>query len=112
MGIANKEMYFDILSDVLESDCEKYLHLFEEIEVKLLKTMISLTRNDETKDAIKLLSRLMLRKAKWFRTDDFSYHEIKNITDAISVLVEHEIFIKSDRCGVDENLLQCVGKNK
>ena len=122
--VANKgknDLYFDILSDVLVCGQQKYSHLFEEIELKALEAMISLKGDDNTKDAIKLLSRLMLRKSKWFKIESLSYEEVADIRvcalsvrvlciyesfasfaclkAAVSVLVEHGILIKSNQCG-------------
>ena len=88
--VANKgknDLYFDILSDVLVCGQQIYSNLFEEIELKVLEAMISLKCSDNTKDAIKLLSRLMLRKSKWFKIESLSYEEVADIrVCALSVL--------------------------
>ena len=50
-------------------------------------------------DALKLLSRLMIRKSKWFRTDSLSYDEISDLQNAVEILVRDGILTESKKCG-------------
>eukprot|EP01083_Nonionella_stella_P159632 520894_1 len=104
------DLYFEILSNILVSNAHKYSHLFDDDEMHLLHSLIELKDEEEANHGIRLLSRLILRKRKWFKTNALSYDQITDINDAISVLIKHNVLTES-HCGpISLALLECVGK--